>query len=226
MGKMIYLMGKSSTGKDTIYKALLQDESLSLKKIIPYTTRPIRSGEKPGEEYFFTDDEGFLALRRQGKVIESREYHTYHGLWRYFTVDDGNIDLQSNNYLMIGTLESYRKTAEYFGRDYVLPVLLEVDDGIRLQRALDRERAQENPKYQELCRRYLADEEDFSREKVREAGISHIFSNDNLERCLLEIEKYLFGSVGKAGGGYGHKSESGKSGCPTGDSGTGERGGW
>ena len=61
MGKMIYLMGKSSTGKDTIYKALLQDESLSLKKIIPYTTRPVRSGEKPGEEYFFTDDEGFLA---------------------------------------------------------------------------------------------------------------------------------------------------------------------
>ena len=116
MGKMIYLMGKSSTGKDTIYKALLQDESLSLKKIIPYTTRPVRSGEKPGEEYFFTDDEGFLALRGQGKVIEAREYHTYHGLWRYFTVDDGNIDLQNNNYLIIGTLESYVKTAEYFRR--------------------------------------------------------------------------------------------------------------
>ena len=226
MGKMIYLMGKSSTGKDTIYKALLQDESLSLKKIIPYTTRPVRSGEKAGEEYFFTDDEGFLALRGQGKVIEAREYHTYHGLWRYFTVDDGNIDLQNNNYLIIGTLESYVKTAEYFGRDSVLPVLLEVDDGIRLQRALDRERTQENPKYQEMCRRYLADEEDFSGEKVREAGISRIFSNENLEECLSEIEKYLFGSVRRAGDGYGHKGESGKSGCPAGGSGTGEGGGW
>lgn len=225
MGKMVYLMGKSSTGKDTIYKALLQDETLALKKIIPYTTRPVRSGEKPGEEYFFTDDEGYLALREQGKVIEAREYHTYHGLWRYFTVDDGKIDLQRHNYLMIGTLESYVKTAEYFGRDSVVPVLLEVDDGIRLQRALDRERAQENPKYQEMCRRYLADEEDFSREKVREAGISRIFSNEDLEKCLSEIEKYLYGSVGKADGGHGYKSESGESDSPAGGSGAGAGGG-
>lgn len=225
MGKMVYLMGKSSTGKDTVYKALLQDKSLALKKIIPYTTRPVRSGEKPGEEYFFTDDEGFLALREQGKVIEAREYHTYHGLWRYFTVDDGNIDLQHNNYLMIGTLESYVKAAEYFGRDSVLPVLLEVDDGIRLQRALDRERAQENPKYQEMCRRYLADEEDFSQEKAKEAGVSQVFSNEDLEECLSKIEKYLYRSMGKAGDGHGHKSESGKSGCPAGGNNAGERGG-
>ena len=101
--------------------------------------------------------------------------------------------MQNNNYLIIGTLESYVKTAEYFGRDSVLPVLLEVDDGIRLQRALDRERRQEKPKYQELCRRYLADEEDFSEEKVKEAGIERIFSNENLEQCLLEIENFLSG---------------------------------
>ena len=85
------------------------------------------------------------------------------------------------------------KTAEYFGRDRVVPVLLRVDDGVRLQRALDRERRQEKPKYQELCRRYLADEEDFSEEKVKEAGIERIFSNENLEQCLLEIENFLSG---------------------------------
>ena len=191
MGKMVYLMGKSSTGKDTVYKQLLKSPSLKLKKIVPYTTRPIRAGETEGEEYFFTDEKGFENLKAQGRVIEDRAYHTYHGLWRYFTVDDGNIDLEHNDYIIIGTLESFIKTRDYFGSDKVLPILLEVDDGVRLQRALDRERAQENPKYQELCRRYLADEEDFSTEKIREAGIDLKFSNDNLEKCLSEIEEYL-----------------------------------
>lgn len=55
MGKIFYLMGKSSSGKDTIFKALLSDGELSLKQIVPYTTRPIREGEQNGVEYFFTD---------------------------------------------------------------------------------------------------------------------------------------------------------------------------
>ena len=191
MGKMVYLMGKSSTGKDTVYKQLLKNPFFFFKKIVPYTTRPIRAGETEGEEYFFTDERGFENLKAQGKVIEDRAYHTYHGLWRYFTVDDGNIDLENNNYIIIGTLESYLKTREYFGKAKVLPILLEVDDGVRLQRALDRERRQENPKYEELCRRYLADAEDFSEEKIKKADITLRFSNDNLEKCLSEIEEYL-----------------------------------
>lgn len=191
MGKMIYLMGKSSTGKDTVFKELLSCEQMKLRRIVPYTTRPIRIGEKDGKEYHFTDDAGYERLAAQNKVIEARVYHTYHGLWRYFTVDDGEIDLDRYNYLVIGTLESYLKTAEYFGKDKVLPVLLELDDGIRLQRALDRERKQENPRYQEMCRRYLADAEDFSEEKIRKAGITGRFSNDNLTKCIAQIKEYV-----------------------------------
>ncbi len=191
MGKMIYLMGKSSTGKDTVFKELLSCEQMKLRRIVPYTTRPIRIGEKDGKEYHFTDDAGYERLAAQKKVIEARVYHTYHGLWRYFTVDDGEIDLNRYNYLVIGTLESYLKTAEYFGKDKVLPVLLELDDGIRLQRALDRERKQANPRYQEMCRRYLADAEDFSEEKIRKAGITGRFSNDNLTKCIAQIKEYV-----------------------------------
>ena len=191
MGKMVYLMGKSSTGKDTVYRELLKSDKFDFQKIVLYTTRPIRAGEKNGREYFFTDEEGYRALEAEDKVIEARAYHTYHGLWRYFTVDDGKIDLENYDYLIIGTLESYVKTAEYFGKEKVIPVMLTVDDGLRLQRALDRERRQENPKYQELCRRYLADEEDFSEENLQKAGVALKFSNENLEKCLSEIEAYL-----------------------------------
>ena len=191
MGKIVYLMGKSSTGKDTIFKRLLEDDSLKLTNIVPYTTRPIRDGEKDGEEYFFTDEEEFLRLRDQGKVIEDRLYDTFHGPWRYFTVDDGQVQLQSQNHIMIGTLEAYGKMREYFGKDKILPVMIELDDGIRLQRALNRERRQDSPKYEEMCRRFLADSADFSEEKIHEAGILRRFSNDELECSLGEIRTYI-----------------------------------
>lgn len=197
MGKIVYLMGKSSTGKDTIFKRLLEDDELKLKNIVPYTTRPLRDGEKDGDEYFFTDEEGFLRLRNQGKVIEDRSYDTFHGLWRYFTVDDGQVQLQSQNYIMIGTLEAYGKLREYFGEDKVLPVMIELDDGIRLQRALNRERQQDSPKYEEMCRRFLADSADFAEEKIHEAGIVRRFRNGELENCLGEIRTYLVENLDK-----------------------------
>ena len=190
MGKIVYLMGKSSSGKDTVFKKLMK-KGLELHPIVPYTTRPIRAGEENGVQYFFTDEDGFLSLCSQGKVIEDRAYHTMHGLWRYFTVDDGQILLGERSSIMIGTLEGYMKMKAYFGEEQLLPIMIELDDGIRLQRALDRERKEEHPKYKEMCRRFLADCEDFSEEKILEAGICRRFYNENLEQCLDEIVAYI-----------------------------------
>lgn len=191
MGKIICLMGKSSTGKDTLYKRLLEADGMKFRKIIPYTTRPIRIRETDGVEYHFTDEEGFQKLVSQGKVIEHRAYYTYHGRWRYFTVDDGQMDLKKDNYICIGTLQSYNSIKEYFGKPSMVPVLIELDDGIRLQRALDREKKQIQPKYEEMCRRFIADSEDFAEEKIVQAGITKRFYNDDLQRCLLEISGYI-----------------------------------
>ena len=56
MGKIFYLMGKSSSGKDTIYNKLLQNKKLNLQKIVLYTTRPIRAGEENGIHYYYVDE--------------------------------------------------------------------------------------------------------------------------------------------------------------------------
>lgn len=188
-------MGKSSTGKDTIYKELLKSNKRKLRKVIPYTTRPIRVGEEEGVEYHFTDEAGFLKWQEAGKIIEERAYHTFHGLWRYFTVDDGQIEDGEDNYLMIGTLEAYEKLKIYFGEDRLIPVLIELDDGVRLQRALNREKSQSSPKYEEMCRRFLADSEDFSEEKIEHAKIAKRFYNEDLQKCLEQIELYIQDSV-------------------------------
>lgn len=152
-------------------------------------TDPCRRTERHG--VFFTDEAGFQALKDQGKIIEDRAYDTIYGIWRYFTVDDGQIALEKQNYLMIGTLEGYEKMIAYFGTEAILPVYIELDDGVRLQRALDRELRQEKPKYEEMCRRFLADSADFSEEKLAAAGIRERFENTDLTKCLQDITKYL-----------------------------------
>lgn len=190
MGKIYYVMGKSSSGKDTIYKELLKRHP-KLRTIVPYTTRPIREGERDGAEYFFVDEERLRIMQDAGQVIEVRSYNTKCGIWTYFTADDGQICLDEHDYLVIGTLVSYQALREYFGTDKLVPVYIEVEDGARLARAVERERQQAEPKYAELCRRFLADAEDFSEENLAGAGILKRFENAELTACLAEIEAYI-----------------------------------
>lgn len=190
MGKIYCVMGKSSSGKDTVYKKL-KEQYKEFRLIVPYTTRPIREGEKDGVEYYFVDPEQFRAMKEDGKVIESRSYNTKCGIWSYFTADDGQIDLSAADYLLIGTLVSYQALREYFGEEAIVPVYLEVEDGLRLARALERERRQEKPKYAEMCRRFLADEEDFSEENLIKSGITERFGNEDFTECLNKIQRYI-----------------------------------
>lgn len=193
MGHIFCLMGKSASGKDTVFSRLIDDKNLSLERMVPYTTRPMRSGETDGVEYHFTDPDGLKSLREKGKVIEERCYHTIHGDWHYFTVDDENVS-RDKDYLLIGTLEVYEKLAAFYGGERVVPLYIEIDDGERLQRALQREKSQDNPKYAEMCRRYLADCEDFSEEKIALAGIVKRYDNSNLEECIRSIKEDILSS--------------------------------
>ena len=191
MGKIFYIMGKSSSGKDSIYRQLEENQELGLKRLVIYTTRPIRDGEKNGREYFFTDENKLKEFRRNGKLIEARTYQTVYGPWTYFTADDGQVSVGNDSYLGIGTLESYMRLREYYGNEVIWPVYIEVEDGERLERALAREKTQEVPKYEEMCRRFLADQNDFSEENILKAGIWKRFRNHNLDECVKEIGNYI-----------------------------------
>lgn len=191
MGKLFYVIGKSATGKDTIFRELLEKADLGLKPLVLYTTRPMRAGEEQGVQYHFTDEAGLRKLETVGRVIELRSYDTVYGVWKYFTADTEATDLAQQDYLGIGVLESYLALRDYYGAERVVPLYIEVEDGERLQRALDRERAQQEPKYAELCRRFLADSEDFAEEKIAEAGIEKRFWNRDLKESIEEISAYI-----------------------------------
>lgn len=188
LGKIYYIMGKSASGKDTIYRKLLGLYP-ELKEIILYTTRPIRDGEKNGREYFFTDEKSLDEYEKNGRLIEKRTYQTMYGPWSYATVDDGQVDIKKHSYIGIGTLESYLKIRDYYGRDHVKPIYISIDDRTRLLRAIEREAKEEKPKYIELCRRYIADEDDFSADKLAAAGIAGSYQNIDLDKCIEAIRK-------------------------------------
>ncbi len=191
MGRIYYLLGKSATGKDTLYKEILKRRP-KLRTVTMYTTRPIREGETDGVEYFFTGREELERQLASGKVIESRTYQTIAGPWTYYTVDDGQFDVADDeSCLMIGTLESYEKMCAYFEVGKMVPVYIEVPDGIRLLRAVKREENQKKPNYREVCRRYLADEKDFSEENLERLGITKRYQNTDMEMCLEEILRDL-----------------------------------
>ena len=52
-------------------------------------------------------------------------------------------------------------------------------------------RRQEKPKYAEMCRRFLADEEDFSEENLIKSGITERFGNEDFTECLNKIQRYI-----------------------------------
>ncbi|MBE5958818.1 MAG: guanylate kinase [Lachnospiraceae bacterium] len=197
MSKIFFVTGKSCTGKDTIFSILKDNSRLNLKTVVGYTTRPMRVGEQDGVEYFFVDEDKLNKLKDENKVIECRQYNTVHGIWNYFSVNDGQIDLKNGNYIYIGTLESYEKFVEYFGEEVVYPIYVEVESGERLARAVMRERKQDEPKYKELCRRFIADEEDFSEDKILKAGIKKRYENNVLEECVEAIEKDILKECSK-----------------------------
>ena len=167
MGKLFVIMGKSATGKDSLYQRIVEDFP-KLQEVVTYTTRPIRAGETYGKEYFFVSEEEMHEMQEDDKIIECRVYQTVHGPWYYFTANDGQINLEKGNYILITTLEGYRKLETFFGIEQVVPIYIEVDDFDRIERA-----------------------EDFSEEKLDETGIDIRVRNDDFEEALSHIETMI-----------------------------------
>ena len=182
MGKIYCIIGKSGTGKDTVLAELLKDPSLPVEKLVPYTTRPQREGETEGVNYHYVTVDQLEDMELKGEVIERRTYHTVHGDWNYFTASV-NID-NSKNYIIITTQEALDSFFKYFGNERIHVIYLYLDNKKRLTRCINRESEQETPNYSEVCRRYLADEEDFDEEVISS------YKNRTFVDTAYPLEKY------------------------------------
>lgn len=188
MSQIFCLVGKSASGKDTLFKEILRQKEESLVPVIPYTTRPKRRNEGEGVDYHFATEEDLERFRAEGRVIEERQYNTTQGVWRYFTV---RFEMEPGcDYILITTLEGAVSISEAYGPEVVQIVYLTLDDKTRLLRCIDREARQAAPDYEEVCRRFIADQKDFCDEKLRPLKNLHrIDTTRSLTDCLKQWQE-------------------------------------
>jgi guanylate kinase len=179
MNKIYVILGKSASGKDSIYQLLTQ--KCKLNPIVYYTTRPIRNGEEHGKDYFYVDEKFINEAEANGKLIERRVYNTIKGLWTYATIFDKQFETEEDGIIVLPP-QAYYSFIEYFGKEKIVPLHIHVPDGIRLRRSIERDEKQDNPNYEETCRRFLSDANDF-----RDLVVNRTFLNDDLNRCCEEI---------------------------------------
>ncbi|MBP3256192.1 MAG: guanylate kinase [Clostridia bacterium] len=200
MSNLIYIMGKSSSGKDTIYQKLV--ERMETNSYVLYTTRPMRDGEQEGREYYFISNEKYKELEDEGKVIEARHYNVINAegnkdVWTYATIDDEQWD-KKGDFITIGSIESYNSLKEYLAKHpernlHLLPIYIQISEEERRVRAIKRENEKAKPNFEEMERRLKADNIDFSDEKLAEAGITinDSFENEDLDFCVNEIIRHI-----------------------------------
>jgi len=89
-GLIFVVSGPSGSGKTTLIRRLLSSRRLNyaLAKSVSFTTRPKRSGEKEGQDYFFLSEKGFRQKLKAKKILEWTRYLGYYYATPKDLVDD------------------------------------------------------------------------------------------------------------------------------------------
>lgn len=188
---MIFLLlGKSGSGKDTLKKEIIKRIGNEISFCIPYTNREIRPNEQNGVDYYFIKEK--KDIRNNDLIISEKSVNTVRGEQLYIqTVPK---DYKEKNYLAIsGVSEIIDSFYEKIGEKYFCPIGIDVDDKDLLIRSIYRESENPNPKYKEVCRRFISDKEDFEKIKYQ---YKH-FKNDNYEVCSNDIADYILRIIQK-----------------------------
>lgn len=191
--KIICLVGKSGSGKDTVYDKVMQTYGDNiLKRVVSCTTRPMRVGEVEGIQYHFVSQDDFSADMKFDNVLEHREYNSFGNILVYYTrisefADDGI-------YLVVCSLAQVSNYIKAFGKSVVYVVHLFVRDDIRLKRAIDREMRSKGD-LKEVCRRFISDAEEWEGTTVLETCTSCSIENKELSWTVAEVEEFIEGVI-------------------------------
>ena len=177
--KLVALFGKSGVGKDTIQNWMVSHLP-NVHKIISYTTRPPRDNEVDNKDYHFISVEEFNYMKEKNLFLETTEFRG----WYYGTSIESLIQTQIN--IGVFNPSGVQNIWDNFkDQIIILPIKIFADDKVRLIRSLTREK---DPDCLEICRRFLADEEDFKKLNF----IHKLYTNNDFDNNYSEyfnIEK-------------------------------------
>lgn len=190
--KYIYIIGKSCSGKDTIYR-LLQKTYNSYKKddikfYVATTTRPKRNNEKEGVDYHFVSEKDFFTDLSLNKYRSYNKYTLSNGdIWYYA---DSKIDESFNTHCKISTLKGILNEIPFIKKeDEVYIFNISVPNDILVNRVYERESKQSNPNWKEVLRRILVDTEDFSDKQIE--SVKSSLDNLNINYSFFNINNVL-----------------------------------
>lgn len=155
--KLIAIIGRSASGKDYLFKSTLQ-RNLKLNPVIHYTTRPRREGETEGQDYFFITEAEF---KRKEDNYDFFSVTSFRG-WHY-GIDLNSFDINKINIGVFNPIE-IKQLYKIYGNKFELVIIeTTAEEEYRYKRSLDRLKCKpfDEEGLHELCRRNLADEEDF-----------------------------------------------------------------
>lgn len=187
MGKLFVLVGKSASGKDTIYSAVREDMPEVLN-VVSTTTRPMRPNETEGVEYYFISTEDFLFMENRGEFIETRKYNTIQEgqptVW-YYGISKQAIDLEKGNHIVIVDLNGLEELKKVFGKN-VVTIYVYVEDKEREERAKKRGGFEQA----EWDRRLEDDNFQFNKERI-DRDVDYIVHNINLQQSINEVKNII-----------------------------------
>ena len=173
--KVVALFGPAGAGKDLLQSVMMKNHGLH--GIISYTTRPMRENEVDGIAYHFITDDEFEKMVEEDKFLETTDFNN----WYYGT----SIDSLSEDEVNIGVFNiAGIKSLLTDSRVEVIPVYICVPDKLRLLRQLSREI---DPNCLEICRRFLADDEDFKNVDFEYNLLMNDSSINKAEEALVEL---------------------------------------
>lgn len=177
MKKVIAIMGKAGSGKDTILRKIVSRYPELFNPIISCTSRPMREGEQEGVDYYFLTDKEFEAKIDNDDMLENTSFNGW-----YYGIDFSSL---SDDKVNIGVLNPTGVRTLIRNPDIELEVYyVQADDKTRLLRQLQRE---ENPNVHEIIRRFAADERDFS--SIDDIGFIEL--KNNYYQCLNDIPSLI-----------------------------------
>ena len=190
MGKIIAIVGRNGSGKDTInnlimkppYSSIIKPE-LSRGNVKMYTTRA-RRDDSDDAVYEFVTESQMLDMYESGEVLEYRKYDIGTKEYKYYLYGYGRKYLSNTdkdiNIMVAPTFESINAIKERAPEIDINILYLYAPGVVCLERMISREKTlnRNDPKLIDVCQRCISSEHQFS-----------IFDKE-IRKHIMEIENF------------------------------------
>lgn len=181
-GLLVIFSAPSGCGKTTVVERLLKRHPDWVRSISA-TTRPPRSGETDGEDYYFIDDENFKDMTARGDFLEYAEVHGAHyGTPKAAVLDEVE---KGNTVILAIDVQGMKKVKDVlFGKVPMISVFL-LPPSLKILRERLEGRKTDAP--EQIEKRLQAAEEE-----IKEANLYDVaIVNQNVEQTVSEIDEAI-----------------------------------